>query len=393
MLVYLGIIFLLIFSSLFLNNSKFKILKKIIFIFLIFILAFNYQMGTDWILYQKFYESLPKNNIYNVLLNNQGIEKGYILYSFIIKNYLFLNYELFMGITLSVCIYILLNNIEKNADNIYIAIYIYILTFLFPSSIEPIVRQLIAIAIITLGLKYIEKRSFFKYLIIILLASSFHFSAIVMLPLYFFNKMHLNLKKIAILYLLISLVLLKLNYLLLIISKIVPSFIKFQRYFSNGRYGFSNNINFVRIIVTWIKSLICLSIIILGYRKSLKRKIYIENGAILSIFFMNFTNIFIIFYRVEGYFMLFFAIVTSSVLNIKILNGKGIKVLMLLSVFCLYGVLFLRVLLNTELNRYRYFPYKNYFIELLKGTVYKDSETKIKKYQNHIEYLIKKDNN
>ncbi|SMB88653.1 EpsG family protein [Desulfonispora thiosulfatigenes DSM 11270] len=62
-------------------------------------------------------------------------------------------------------------------------------------------RQMLAISITFLGFKYLINGNWVKYIITILIAVMFHFSAIVMIPIYYLRKIHLNKKgKIGILF-------------------------------------------------------------------------------------------------------------------------------------------------------------------------------------------------
>jgi hypothetical protein len=53
-------------------------------------------------------------------------------------------------------------------------------------------RQYLAVMIILFALRYIDQNRFFHYLIWILLASTFHVSAMLMIPFYFILKIPMN---------------------------------------------------------------------------------------------------------------------------------------------------------------------------------------------------------
>ncbi len=71
----------------------------------------------------------------------------------------------------------------KESDNFALAIVLYIL-LVWDSSFGAI-RQAIASAFIVLGLPYIKQKKFFKYCLCVIVASTFHFTALIMLPVYF----------------------------------------------------------------------------------------------------------------------------------------------------------------------------------------------------------------
>jgi hypothetical protein len=61
------------------------------------------------------------------------------------------------------------------------------------------IRQSLAMAICLFAYKYLLKRSFIKYILIILIASMFHYSALILLPLYFIVKIEITPKSLIVL--------------------------------------------------------------------------------------------------------------------------------------------------------------------------------------------------
>ncbi|HAK42626.1 MAG TPA: hypothetical protein DCM59_07875 [Clostridium sp.] len=64
------------------------------------------------------------------------------------------------------------------------------------------IRQSIAMAICLFSYKYLLRRNFIKYVLIILIAGMFHYSAFILLPLYFIVKIDINPRSLFILVLL-----------------------------------------------------------------------------------------------------------------------------------------------------------------------------------------------
>ena len=114
--IYLSIYF-------FFGSIKDEILKKnkskfLIFL-LIFLFCFTYQMGTDWLSYQNYYENIFVNTDWeDLLLKNVRIERGYVLLNIFFYKLGF-NYEIFSGLVLSVCTYITLKYIQEKSKNKY----------------------------------------------------------------------------------------------------------------------------------------------------------------------------------------------------------------------------------------------------------------------------------
>jgi len=84
----------------------------------------------------------------------------------------------------------------------FILLIIYILTPLFYYDTFNLVRQMCAASIFAYSCKYIESKDFPRYLMFVLLAFTIHFSAVVLLPMYFigrkdFSKIFLSIVLIA----------------------------------------------------------------------------------------------------------------------------------------------------------------------------------------------------
>ena len=72
----------------------------------------------------------------------------------------------------------------RNGDDFFACIVMFFISGTFLDSCNG-VRQSLAVAIIFFGFPYLRDRKFFKYLITILIATAFHSTAIIMLPVYF----------------------------------------------------------------------------------------------------------------------------------------------------------------------------------------------------------------
>ena len=193
MLYYVGVFFILFFGALkydFKKNKKEKKGYLTIFI-IIFVLAFNYQMGSDWLNYQEFYDNVTHKIGIKDLYNGRDLrflsEKGYILLN-IFFHKLGFNYEMFSGISMAICIFIILRFVKRKSDNYFVAYYILIVNILFGFSMEPIMRQFLATSIVVLAFNYIEKKKFIKYFLLIMLAAQFHNSAYICIFFYFLDK-------------------------------------------------------------------------------------------------------------------------------------------------------------------------------------------------------------
>ena len=381
--------YLTLFLVLFYHSIKYEFMykekrnwKRFIVFVVIFLLAFSYQMGTDWLNYQYFYDyDVPNIKLNNLFSNFQFMfssEKGFVLLNILFYNLGF-NYELFTGIVIGSCLFLILNFIEKKSDNFYFSFFLSIVMFLFGYSLEPVLRQLIALALIITGFKYIEKRCFFKYLLIIILAVQFHLSAFIAIFFYFLEKIKLNKKRAFLIFIGIYILILFLFNIFLELSHIFPKLLKYEYYFFSSYYGLARSRTILGELYHIIIIVIYGYIIFYSYNFSPRKKNYIKNMALFYIIIYYFNNMIPILYRVSDYFVVGFIISLASLKFIRLPNGKIIKLkkrpigcIIIIIFYFLFLLYFWKESYSTKLNRYRYGEYKNYFIEMINGTLKKD---------------------
>ena len=397
--------YLTLFLVLFYHSIKYEFMykekrnwKRFIVFVVIFLLAFSYQMGTDWLNYQYFYDyDVPNIKLNNLFSNFQFMfssEKGFVLLNILFYNLGF-NYELFTGIVIGSCLFLILNFIEKKSDNFYFSFFLSIVMFLFGYSLEPVLRQLIALTLIITGFKYIEKRCFFKYLLIIILAVQFHLSAFIAIFFYFLEKIKLNKKRAFLIFIGIYILILFLFNIFLELSHIFPKLLKYEYYFFSSYYGLARSRTILGELYHIIIIVIYGYIIFYSYNFSTRKKNYIKNMALFYIIIYYFNNMIPILYRVSDYFVVGFIISLASLKFIRLPNGKIIKLkkrpigcIIIIIFYFLFLLYFWKESYSTKLNRYRYGEYKNYFIEMINGTLKKDFYEKSEEYKKNIEILL-----
>lgn len=184
------------------NDNVKKYIEIITLIVLCIISGTRYNIGgSDYGVYKQIFEKSPvlfKSSIDVSLkvFESIGVEIGYLFFNSIVKTlgFNFYGLTLIHSIFFYTCMYIGLKKYVKNF-NFFIIIFLYKL-FYYNTFIS--MRQSIAIAIFFLVFKYIEERKFFKYAFGCILAFLFHNSAIILLPIYFINKLTITKKKYAI---------------------------------------------------------------------------------------------------------------------------------------------------------------------------------------------------
>src|SRR5699024_2701180 len=97
------------------------------------------------------------------------------------------NYYFFTFVTSSFILLSFYNFMYKYSSNVIISYTLFILLYFFGTSLN-LIRLFLAIAINLFSIKYLTERNFVKFLLIVLLATTFHVTAIVFLILYpFYN--------------------------------------------------------------------------------------------------------------------------------------------------------------------------------------------------------------
>jgi hypothetical protein len=189
MFIYFFFYFLVLLFALFFKASKIRYFDVLLLSFLGCFLTMGYMTGSDWRSYEMEYESLDKETL-------QGQEYGWYIYKSIFK-ILGIKFWHFFIFTKLLCYTLILNSLKKfSCVNYYWALLIFFGVFSLDAFIDNPMRNLIAGVIFLMSLSYIVERELLKFLFILLLASLFHTSALLMIPLYFVDKFDVNFKKV-----------------------------------------------------------------------------------------------------------------------------------------------------------------------------------------------------
>lgn len=179
------IIWVVIYSlSLKLSIKQQKIFCAVLFGFTLFLVMGlrDRSVGVDIVRYLNAYNK-------NALLSNYKIEFGYQAYM-TLATHLGLNDQEFLILT---CLFISFSFalfFYKYSKNIFLSFYLHLTIGLFIVTLSAL-RQSIAICIILFSIDLIFRRKFLWFLIIVLLASTFHYSAVFFIPVYFCIKIKL----------------------------------------------------------------------------------------------------------------------------------------------------------------------------------------------------------
>lgn len=184
MFIYFFILIVVVIFSAFLHKKKVRKLKKIIFFTIALLLTLlpsirSKEVGTDTDSYVRIFESTEK--FQDILLFK--MEVGYSIFSFVCS-YLFTNYFFLLTIIAFVVVITYTRIIAYFSQNYFLSFYIYITSGIYVFFFNG-ARQGIAAALTTYSIIYIVEKRIFQYIILILIAISFHKTAVIMLPIYF----------------------------------------------------------------------------------------------------------------------------------------------------------------------------------------------------------------
>lgn len=148
------------------------------------ILGFRYQVGTDYMSYVHIFE------LYKSGAKTVGVEMGYELLNKIVL--LFdLNFWVVFFISSAITNYFILKLFHEKSYNFFLSIYILFgVGFVFFQTNA--IRQALAISLTFYGTKYLTEQNFKKYFVFCLLGSLFHFSALIMIPIYWLSRIKFN---------------------------------------------------------------------------------------------------------------------------------------------------------------------------------------------------------
>lgn len=294
---------------------------------LVLISSFRYGMGTDYFTYEEIYNSHGQGN--HVWLN---LEPLFILLMSALKEISEDSRVFFISTSLIFGLFMCLGWFRYSKSP-FISIFVFLGFFYYFNSFN-IIRQSLAMAIVFLfATKYLTSGEFSKYLIVIIISAMMHYSAIVMIPLYFIcRKVY---PSYFYLFLTIFFVFIYFLYspIMNFISLVLPNYSIYQDY----RSGSANLV-------------LCVSLFFIAfsiyYKNSLLKlgsvSVISMNMVFFSLPFLVLSNHNIIFYRVFLYPGMYFMILIPSVVYLFKVNDQRLVfssfVITVMSVMVAYGL-------------------------------------------------------
>jgi hypothetical protein len=159
----------------------------------IFVLFFGFRgfILTDWIIYYPYFNDLEWYQVlYYFDPHKDGYEPGFALLCMLCKS-VYPDYFFMQIIVTLITAFALYKFFKHYTDNIPLGLMLFVV-FEGIFIATNLVRNSIAISLFLIALPYLEERKPIQYFLLCLLATSFHLSALIYFPLYFFFHFRLN---------------------------------------------------------------------------------------------------------------------------------------------------------------------------------------------------------
>jgi transmembrane protein EpsG len=243
---------------------------------------------------------------------------GFIVYQLVLKQF-FHHPQALIFITALITLVLIFKTINRYTISISFSVFLFITSGIYLSSMNGI-RQFLAASIIFYATPIMFNRKMWKYILIVLIASTIHNSALIMIPVYFFAKIELSQKMVL--------------FLLAVVTMVSVRFYDFFNIFSiileNTNYGLYidsfgsisyDGANFLRIAFSALPVILSLL-----YRKKLLQKLeyfnYYFNFTVLNFIFMIFASNNWLFARMGFYFSLYNLLLIPAILSICFANEE-----------------------------------------------------------------------
>lgn len=320
-------------------HVKNRIVIVLPFLLLMFMMAaFRDHLGGDYEMYESFYSSIVGigdyfRGMYEPFYRTKSFEEGFVILSSVIRSFDFTQGPYFFTFAISLITFsIFLPSLKEYTPYVFIAILFYMYRAYFWHDFT-LARQAIAIAIFTFSIRYVKRQENWKYIVLTLLAISFHHSAVILLPLCFFLNRKLSIRTI----LIIMAVALFLN---LMGRPLYNLCMQIASWFSINRLAFYamdeksiNLLNFMEIFAI----LFC----VLFYRDYYEEKepyfnIFLNLFVVNAFIIIAFSS-FEIFARFREYFVITYMILVSYMVGHVQVNRNRWLIFGFLSIYVLLG--------------------------------------------------------
>jgi len=154
----------------------------ITYLMIIILVGLRWETGTDWMAYVEHFEGISDFASTSPLLTQ--MEYGYSILCYLVKIFSS-NYTTLLIIHSIIYYFFIFKGIKRLSPYFFLSVLLFCA---FTMGVLGSHRQLLAVALIFYGTKFIFSRNFILYLFIVLIASIFHTTALLCIILYFLNR-------------------------------------------------------------------------------------------------------------------------------------------------------------------------------------------------------------
>lgn len=340
MLIYIPMIFLSLFFTWLARHVKYKQRRLVYicaFIIPVIVAALRYNNGRDYLMYLGMMEAYEVHgSTVNSFESVKTVEVGFFLLlklcGILWGNKYFLSFGL---IALIICGFTYAG-IWKQSSNVILSVYLFFAIGIYFDSFNGL-RQFLALSIIFYATKYVYSGQFKNYCIMVMVAILFHYSAVIMIPVYFIRKANVGLKKAC-----------TVAIICLIGSKLIFELVTYMLQFTRYRY-FLTSIEYKAIpTAASILYTTIVSIITYGYIQIGKQKISTKLQIMLNYQILVWCSTLIsltvpLASRLQEYFLIFEIVYIpcflSEIESQKIRLYMGMTFVLIYTTINLYGII------------------------------------------------------
>ncbi len=143
--------------------------------------------GADTHAYISMYQSLPTgaDEFFQTLAEGDS-EYGFKAFGIFIKTFISSDYHVYLFIIALISGYATVSTLYRFSEDFFVSILLFMLAGTFTYMINGI-RQYMAVSMVFMGIRFILDRKMIRYFLLVLVMSTFHTSALIMIPMYFFT--------------------------------------------------------------------------------------------------------------------------------------------------------------------------------------------------------------
>lgn len=280
--------------------------QAIPFIVLFLFSSLRYQYGNDYNNYLRMF------NLTKIGVNYSNIENGYELLNKIFPNFYLLVFALSF-FYIAVIYWLIKNNVKK--EYIWISVFVFCINpSLFLVNLSAL-RQCIAMCLFVIATENIIDKNLVRYVVIILFATLFHKSAVLLLPIYFvINTKSFNRKHVAAIIVIVGVLFFRFD-----IPKLVNRVIA---WFGNSNYTYYASSNITNSLRATILSSLYMIYVLLNINKiSGEKAVYIKLyliGTILGVMAFRMSML----TRIQMYFDIFSVVAIPAIIEQIPMTGR-----------------------------------------------------------------------